>query len=205
MHKSSLIILGSRTEGARILLALHFAVYGSIHHLVLPGRPLRVYLSLFSIYTSTVFPAFCLLCIPGYICHFLLLPSACTPTRRAFRERERPSPDRHSISLFSRGASRCRIVARARERGDLGLRNAKISSIYTRRFGQEREATSWDSSATKRRISNYDLLLRAPSFRFHIRTNNISLSSVLDFLQINSRRGRFSANIGHEFLLIYHT
>jgi len=143
-------------------------------------RPYYVFTSLLSIlYTLTIFPAFCLLCILRYMPFSLITFRMCADAARFAR----PSLD---FSIFvlcitMHEASSCK-------QDDLGLRNAKISSTYTRRFGRKREATSWDSLATKRRISNYDLLLLASSFArarqsAFICTNNVSLK-FLRFLSV---------------------
>lgn len=139
-------------EGARSSLPC-ISAHGSIHHLVLSAPLLRIYLSsLNSLCTSTIFPAFCLLCILRYM-PFSLITFRMHADAARFA---RPSPVTRFLyfRVMHRDAR-----GRSCKWGDLGLRNAKISSTYTRRFSRKREATSWDSLATKRRISNYDLLL----------------------------------------------
>lgn len=82
-----------------------------------------MFTSLYSLHTSTVSPpspAFCLLGILRYICHFPLLPSACTPTRHVSRNR-RQSLD---FSIFAwRIAMRRGSLVRARRLGTTKCQN----------------------------------------------------------------------------------
>jgi len=118
MHKSGMIILGicgSRTEGTRSSLPC-ISVYGLIHHLV--PSALVTYLPCPLLRTSTtIFPAFCLRCIPWYM-PFLLI---------TFRMYARISWDRRQsldFSIFAMCiAMHEKSLVRARQPGTTKCRN----------------------------------------------------------------------------------
>lgn len=146
-----------RTEGAGSSLPC-ISVYGSIHHLV-PSALVMCLPCPLALYVHR--PLFS----PRFVCSAFsataIFPYYLPHARRDAPCFAKPSPVTRFL-YFRRVHRDARD--RSCERGDLGLRNAKIFPTYTRRFGREREATSWDSSSTKRRISNYDLLLLALLF-----------------------------------------
>lgn len=88
------------------------------------------------------FPWFCLLHVLRY-CHFPLLPSACT---------RRVSRDRQSISLFSVHRD---APSQSCERGDLGLRNTKISLLLSFRL----EKTSYPLGFASDKALNFRITI----------------------------------------------
>lgn len=183
MHKLGLIISSEFAEVGRnaILLALHFGVRIDPSSCPLGARYVFALPSLY-VHRPPFSPRFVCSAFSAIVIFPYYLPHA----RRDAPRFAKPSPVTRFL-YFRRLHRDARD--RSCERGDLGLRNAKIFPTYTRRFGREREATSWDSSSTKRRISNYELLLLAlllaPPFAdplSHVRTTfrlnflNFSLS-----------------------------
>lgn len=168
-------------ERSTIFLALHFSVRidPSSHPL---GVPIT-YLPLFSQFSIHWLFSLRFVCSAfSAICHFPLLPSACTPTRRVSRDRRQSLDD---FSIFVRCIAMHEVARASEATWDYEMpKSPRLTRVAS---AGKREATSWDSLATKRRISNYDLLLlasssRAPSSAFTC-TNNVSLK-FLRFLSV---------------------
>lgn len=198
MHKSGLIILGicgSRTEGARSSLCCisDRSIISS------PWRSLRVCLAL-SLFLSLLYvrlpfsPRFVCSAFSA-ICHFPLLPSACTPTPKRFA---RPSPV--TRFLYFRDAREIALV-RARRPGTTKCQNPpRLTRVAS--AGNEK----LPRGTRRRRSAEFRITIFCfvhlpscprpfvdPLSRVQIKFR----SNFLDFSQSDSHRECFYVNIGY--------